>query len=85
VEWDTGTEDLGRLVGKLVGYEQAAHHGPRYPVLFCLHSPTGNATSTGRWPPATTRSRSPPPCTPCPTRPAPCGPSWATQQAPGGG
>jgi hypothetical protein len=39
VEWDTGTEDLGRLVGKLAGYEQAAHHGPRYPVLFCLHSP----------------------------------------------
>lgn len=38
VEWDTGTENLGRLVDKLLGYTLLADVGPTYPVLFCLHS-----------------------------------------------
>lgn len=39
LEYDTGTEELARLVGKLAAYERlAADHGPRYPVLISLHS-----------------------------------------------
>jgi hypothetical protein len=39
LEYDNGTEDLGRLVRKLAGYDQlAADGGPTYPVLFWLHS-----------------------------------------------
>jgi hypothetical protein len=39
VEYDTGTEPLGSLVGKLAGYgELAATVGQVWPVLFWLHS-----------------------------------------------
>jgi hypothetical protein len=41
LEYDTGTEDLARLVRKLDAYDQlAADAGPAYPVLFWLHSTT---------------------------------------------
>jgi hypothetical protein len=41
LEFDTGTEDLTRLVRKIDAYDQlAADGGPAYPVLFWLHSPT---------------------------------------------
>jgi len=37
LEYDTGSEDLPRLVGKLAGYDRlAARGGPRYPVLLWL-------------------------------------------------
>jgi hypothetical protein len=40
LEYDTGTEDLPRLVAKLGGYQQlAARTGITTPVLFWLHSP----------------------------------------------
>jgi hypothetical protein len=40
LEYDTGTEDLPRLVAKLAAYERLARGGgPAYPVLFSLHSP----------------------------------------------
>lgn len=40
LEYDTGTEDLTRLIRKLDAYDQlAADGGPAYPVLFWLHSP----------------------------------------------
>jgi hypothetical protein len=39
LEHDTGSEDLPRLMAKLVGYERLARQGgPTYPVLFWLHS-----------------------------------------------
>jgi Replication-relaxation len=39
LEYDTGAEDLPRLVEKLAAYEQLARKGgPTYPVLFWLHS-----------------------------------------------
>jgi hypothetical protein len=39
LEYDTGTEDLTRLVRKLDAYDQlTADGGPAYPVLFWLHS-----------------------------------------------
>jgi len=39
LEYDTGSENLPRLIDKLGGYEQlAADGGPVYPVLFSLHS-----------------------------------------------
>jgi hypothetical protein len=39
LEFDTGAEDLTRLVRKLDAYDQlAADGGPAYPVLFWLHS-----------------------------------------------
>lgn len=41
LEHDTGTEPLTELVRKLVGYARLAHAGgPRWPVLFWLHSTT---------------------------------------------
>jgi hypothetical protein len=44
LEYDTGTEDLGRLIRKLDAYDQlAADGGPIYPVLFWLHSPAREA------------------------------------------
>jgi hypothetical protein len=44
LEYDTGTEDLTRLVRKLSAYDQlAADGGPTYPVLFWLHSPAREA------------------------------------------
>jgi hypothetical protein len=40
VEYDTGTENLARLVTRLASYDRLAHAGgPAYPVLFWLHSP----------------------------------------------
>lgn len=40
LEYDTGTEDLPRLIEKLAAYERLARGGgPAYPVLFSLHSP----------------------------------------------
>jgi hypothetical protein len=40
LEYDTGSEDLARLVEKLAAYERLARSGgPTYPVLFSLHSP----------------------------------------------
>jgi len=39
-EFDTGTEDLGRLLDKIDGYQALAHNTGRcWPVLFWLHSP----------------------------------------------
>jgi len=39
LEYDTGSENLPRLVEKLAAYERLARGGgPTYPVLFCLHS-----------------------------------------------
>lgn len=39
LEWDSGTEDLPRLVAKIAGYEKAARSGgPAWPVLLYLHS-----------------------------------------------
>jgi hypothetical protein len=39
LEYDTGTEDLPRVVEKLAAYERLARGGgPSYPVLFSLHS-----------------------------------------------
>jgi hypothetical protein len=41
LEYDTGSEDLPRLVAKIAGYEKAARTGgPAYPVLLWLHSRT---------------------------------------------
>lgn len=40
LEYDTGTEGIGRLVSKLLPYQQlAAAGGPDYPVLYVLQSP----------------------------------------------
>ncbi|MEU8001542.1 replication-relaxation family protein [Catellatospora sp. NPDC049111] len=40
VEYDTGTEPIGRLLDKLPAYRQLRDDGgPDYPVLFVLHSP----------------------------------------------
>lgn len=40
LEYDTGTEDLPRLVAKIAGYDKAARSGgPAFPVLLWLHSP----------------------------------------------
>ncbi|HEY7224677.1 MAG TPA: replication-relaxation family protein [Micromonosporaceae bacterium] len=69
LEYDTGTENLPRLVDKLGGYEQlAADGGPVYPVLFSLHSParetnlhTALAGRLGRVPVATTTRPTPDP------------------------
>jgi hypothetical protein len=39
LEYDTGTEDLPRLIPRLAAYERLARNGgPVYPVLFWLHS-----------------------------------------------
>ncbi|GAA4690918.1 replication-relaxation family protein [Phytohabitans rumicis] len=39
-EYDTGSEDLDRLLVKIAGYEDLARvTGQRWPVLFSLHSP----------------------------------------------
>ncbi|MBF9133334.1 replication-relaxation family protein [Plantactinospora sp. S1510] len=39
LEYDTGTEPLTELVRKLAGYQRMAQYrGPRWPVLFWLHS-----------------------------------------------
>lgn len=39
LEWDSGAEDLPRLIAKIAGYEKAARGGgPAWPVLFYLHS-----------------------------------------------
>jgi hypothetical protein len=39
LEYDTGSENLGKLTRKLDSYDQlAADGGPAYPVLFWLHS-----------------------------------------------
>lgn len=39
LEWDSGAEDLPRLVAKIAGYEKAARSGgPAWPVLLHLHS-----------------------------------------------
>ncbi len=44
VEYDAGTEPLGRLAAKLPGYaELAAAGGPDHPVLIWLHSATREA------------------------------------------
>lgn len=44
LEYDTGTEDLPRLVAKIAGYEKVARTGgPSLPVLLYLHSPVREA------------------------------------------
>jgi hypothetical protein len=76
LEYDTGSEDLPRLVEKLAAYERLARGGgggPIYPVLFSLHSADREVhlhdalgTVASRCPIATT------------VRPAtPAGPVWA--------
>ncbi|MGC4808753.1 replication-relaxation family protein [Micromonospora sp. DT233] len=39
LEYDNGTEPLGRLLAKLRAYERVTHFGPRYPILFRVPSP----------------------------------------------
>ncbi|GAA1616306.1 replication-relaxation family protein [Catellatospora bangladeshensis] len=40
VEYDTGTEPIGRLIDKLPAYQRLCEDGgPNYPVLFVLQSP----------------------------------------------
>ena len=49
LEYDTGTESLARLVGKLAGYAAlAARTGITTPVLFCLRSPRREAALHAR-------------------------------------
>jgi len=41
LEFDTGSENLGRVVARLASYDKLAHAGgPTYPVLLWLHSRT---------------------------------------------
>jgi hypothetical protein len=77
LEYDTGSEDLPRLVQKLAGYEQLARKGgPTYPVLFWLHSRSREANLHQRLAgaasrcPVLTATRDPGP-------PHPAGPVWA--------
>jgi hypothetical protein len=49
LEYDTGTEDLPRLVAKLTGYQRlAARTAISTPVLFWLHSPRREAALQAR-------------------------------------
>jgi len=77
LEYDTGTEDLPRLVEKLGGYERLARSGgPTYPVLFWLHSPDRESHLHQRL--AGVASRCPiATATRHPTSPGPAGPTWA--------
>lgn len=76
LEWDSGAEELPRLVAKIAGYEKAARSGgPAWPVLLYLHSPVREdnlhqllAGALGRCPVATAART--------PGSPGPAGAVW---------
>ncbi len=79
VEFDRGTEDLWRLVRKLIAYDQiAAEGGARYPVLFWLHSARRETDLHDEF--ARRRPTGPVPVATAvrdPLGPGPAGPVWA--------
>ncbi|MEU7176433.1 replication-relaxation family protein [Micromonospora tulbaghiae] len=86
LEYDTGTEPLTELMRKLIGYTQlAAAGGPRWPVLFWLHSATRahhlhqHLTTTPLTVPVATASRD----HATHTRHSPAGPIWQLHGHPG--
>jgi hypothetical protein len=75
LEYDTGTEDLPRLIPRLAAYERLARNdGPAYPVLFWLHSTVREINLHRRLAGVSSRC---PIATAVRARGSPAGPVWA--------